>query len=70
MTHQKLVKAVQRRMTQLKMTPYRVHVLLKEKVSKQTVYNFVKHGEVIRSDTLLAIMQVLDLTVVQNRTRS
>jgi hypothetical protein len=68
-THQKLVRAVQWRMTQLEMTPYQLHVRLSGKVSKQTVYNFVKHGEVIKSDTLAAIMRVLDLTITQGESR-
>lgn len=63
MTHPMLVKAIRRRLDEMNMTPYRLHMLLAGRVSKQTVYNFVTHGEVIKSDTLVAIMDVLDLTM-------
>jgi hypothetical protein len=65
MTHLAFVRAMRRRMDELKMTPYQLHRQLKGKVSKQTVYNFVVHGELIRSDTLAAIMTLLDLTVAR-----
>jgi hypothetical protein len=63
MTHALLVKAVRHRMDELNMTPYRLHVLLVGRACKQTVYNFVTHGEVIKSDTLVAIMDVLGLSI-------
>jgi hypothetical protein len=63
MTHLAFVRAVRRRMRLMKMTPYQLHVLLRGRVSKQTVYNFVAHGELIRSDTLATIMSNVGLTV-------
>ena len=63
MTHLAFVRAVRRRLEELNMTPYQLHVQLRGKVSKQTVYNFVTHGELIRSDTLALIMNAVGLTV-------
>jgi hypothetical protein len=63
MTHQMLVNVVRLRLDELNMTPYQLHVRLVGRVSKQTVYNFVKHGEMIKSDTLAAVMDVLGLTL-------
>jgi hypothetical protein len=65
MTHQDLVDVVRQRMDRIGMTPYRLHVELKGQVSKQTVYNFVTHGEVIQTPTLIAIMNVLNLTITE-----
>jgi len=36
-------------------------------MSKQTVYNFVKHDRVIKSDTLLAILGELGLAICRGR---
>jgi hypothetical protein len=63
MTHALLVKAIRHRLDELNMTPYRLHVMLAGRACKQTVYNFVTHGALIRSDILVAIMDVLDLTI-------
>ena len=64
MTHAQLVSTVRRRMRQLGMTTYRLHQLLSGRVSKQTVYNFVEHGRGTNSETLAAMMAVLNLTVI------
>jgi hypothetical protein len=70
MTHEDVVRAVRRRLKGLNMTPYKLHVRLKGTVSKQSVYNFVKHGEMVRSDTLAAIMSVLGLTITPKESRA
>ncbi len=68
MTHHGFVRAVRRRLAERKMTAYQLHRQLLRKVSKQTVYNFVTHGEIIRTDTLATIMNALDLTVTESDT--
>ncbi len=68
MTHQGFVRAVRRRLAERKMTPYQLHQQLRGKVSKQTVYNFVTHGEIIRSNILATIMNALDLTIAASNT--
>ena len=64
MTHETIVRAVKQQMAESGMTPYQLHVRLAGRVSKQTVYNFAKHGAVVNSDTLAAILDVLGLTIV------
>ena len=50
-------------METLSLTPYQLHQNLDGQVSKQTVYNFVEHGQIIKSDTLLLILGALGLTI-------
>ena len=47
--------------------PYQLHQKLGVKVTKQTVYNFVKHGRIIKSDTLLLVLDALGLTIRKGR---
>ena len=56
MNHRDLVRRVRKRLSEFGMKPFQLHQKLADKVSKQTVYNFVEHGRVIKSDTLLIIM--------------
>lgn len=51
-------------MKHLAITPYQLHQSLAGEVSKQTVYNFVEHGRVINSDTLLTIIKSVGLTII------
>jgi len=64
MKHADLVRHVRKRMKYLAITPYQLHQSLKRKVSKQTVYNFVEHGRVINSDTLLTIIKAVGLMII------
>jgi len=64
MSHADLVRHVRKRMKHLAVTPYQLHQSLAGKVSKQTVYNFVEHGRVINSDTLLTIIKAVGLTII------
>jgi hypothetical protein len=68
MTHKQLVAVIRRRMDALNMNPFRLHAELKGQVSKQTVYNFLLHGKALRTDILLLIMNLLDLTIIVNPT--
>ena len=68
MTHKQFVGVVRSRMDALNMTPYRLHAELKGNVSKQTVYNFLSRGRSLRTDILLQIMNLLDLTIAVNPT--
>jgi hypothetical protein len=68
MTHNELVKQVRRRMKERGLTSPELHKTLCGRVSKQTVYNFVKHGRVIKSDTLLLVLHQLGLTIRVGRT--
>jgi hypothetical protein len=74
MTHQHLVRLVQRRLQSLDMTPADLYRTVARRsrgrgkrrlhwVSKQTVYNFAKHGNVVKSDTLVSILRVLGLDI-------
>jgi geranylgeranyl pyrophosphate synthase len=63
MTHAMLVKLIRKRLDKLNMNPHQLHQKLKVKMSKQTVYNFFEHGKEIRTETLLAIMNLLELTI-------
>lgn len=63
MNHRDLVKRVRKRMNELAFTPYQLHQKLEGKVSKQTVYNFVEHGKVIKSDTLIILLDALGMTI-------
>ena len=54
-------------MRELRLTPYQLHQKLGVAVSKQTVYNFVRNDKIIKSDTLIAIMKVLGLTIRRRR---
>jgi hypothetical protein len=65
MTHGQLVKTIRCRMKQLEMTPYRLHQELGGKVSKQTVYSFLEHGKPASTETLVAIMTVLKLSIAE-----
>lgn len=65
-----LVKLVRKRLEELNMTPYQLHQRLETKVSKQTVYNFVKHGHGVRTETLLAILNLLGLTICRKQESS
>lgn len=65
MTHEDLVAVVRKRMEDLGMTPYRLHIELKGEVTKQTVYNFVAYGQGVQTPTLIAIMNVLNLTITE-----
>lgn len=56
-------------MKELSITPYQLHQQLAGKVSKQTVYNFVEHGKIIKSDTLLAVIAELGLQLQLIQTR-
>jgi len=64
MSHADLVRHVRKRMKDLAITPYQLHQGLAGKVSKQTVYNFVEHGRVINSDTLLTIIKAVGLMII------
>lgn len=63
MTHDQLVNVIRRRMKKLDMTPYRLHQELSGKVAKQTVYNFLEHDKAVTSETLVAILNVLKLSI-------
>jgi hypothetical protein len=58
-----MVAAIKARMRELNMTSYQLHQRLKGRVTKQTVYNFVEHGKVVTTESLSAIMDVLQLTI-------
>jgi hypothetical protein len=66
MTHSALVQCVRRSMKELGLTPAALHQILGGKVSKQTVYNFVTHGRIIKSDTLLVILGELGIEIVSS----
>ena len=70
MTHNSLVSVVRKRLDERKLTPYEFHRQLQKKVSKQTIYNFLEHGKTLRSDTLLILLNALDLRVVHERKSS
>ena len=63
MTPSELVKRVRTRLKKRGLTAAGLHRSLRGKVTKQTVYNFVKHGRVIKSDTLLLVLKELGLTI-------
>lgn len=65
MTHDQLVMKIRRRMKTLDMTPYRLHKELKGKLAKRSVYNFVEHGKPVTTETLVAIMNVLKLSITE-----
>ena len=67
MTHHVLVRLVRQRMKQMELVPYQLHQRLGKSVSKQTVYNFVNHGRVINSDTLVLILRELGLTISKRK---
>lgn len=67
MTHKELVSQVRRRLRDKGITTYELHQRLQAKVSKQTVYNFVIHGKVIKSNILVAILSELGLAVTWHR---
>jgi hypothetical protein len=69
MTHNQLVAAIRAEMDRQGMTAYRLHINLKDQVCKQTIYNFVQHGEVIHTDSLVAIMDALSMTLVPSNAR-
>jgi hypothetical protein len=63
MTHDQIVKTVRQRLRAMNITQYELHQRLGQKVSKQTVYNFIEHGKVVRSNVLAAVMTELDLEI-------
>lgn len=63
MTHSELVKRVRRGMREQGLTAPELHKSLRGRVSKQTIYNFVKHGRVVKSDTLLLVLHRLGFTI-------
>ena len=65
MTHHGLVRLARQQMKHLELTPYQLHQRLRGKVSKQTIYNFVTHSAIIKSDTLALIFSVLRLEIVE-----
>lgn len=65
MTHDHLLNTIRRRMRKLEMTPYRLHQQLRGKISKQTVYNFLEHDRGVTTETLVAILTVLKLSITQ-----
>jgi len=67
MTHRDLVRQVRRRIDELRLTPYQLHQKLGVAVSKQTVYNFVRQGKIVKSDTLVAILNALGLHISKHR---
>lgn len=67
MTHAQLIRLVRREMAAQGVTPYRLHMMLKGKVSKQTVYNFVTHGACVHSDILLDVLNLLGLAVAPGK---
>lgn len=69
MMHNALVKLIRRRMKERGLQPHELAADLHGTLSKQTVYNFVEHGRVIKSDTLLVILNELGLAVQPVRKR-
>ena len=57
-------------MDSLNMKPYELYQRLQHEVSKQTVYNFVAHGKVIRTDLLAAVMREIGLAIVVRNKRN
>ena len=66
MTHGQLVRVIRNRMKRVEMSPYRLHQELKGKVAKQSVYNFLEHRKPVKTQTLVAIMTVLDLQICES----
>jgi len=54
-------------MNELRLTPYQLHQKLGVAVSKQTVYNFVAQAKIVKSDTLIAILNALGLAICKHR---
>ncbi len=67
MTHNELARLVRGQMRHRGITAVQLHDRLRRRMSKQTVYNFVKHDRVIKSDTLLAILGELGLAICRGR---
>jgi hypothetical protein len=67
MTHDALVKLVRRELKAAGLTPADLHRELQGRATKQTVYNFVKHGRVIKTDTLFLVLNRLGLTIRKKR---
>lgn len=63
MTHKELLRVINARMVALGLGPRQLAAKLRGKVSQATVYNFVVNGRPARTDTLVAILNVLGLTV-------
>jgi geranylgeranyl pyrophosphate synthase len=63
MTHDQLVKTIQRRMKTLGMEPLQLAAKLRGRVSQSTVYNFVAGGKPVRTNTLVAVLAALNLTI-------
>jgi hypothetical protein len=64
MTYREIVRLVRLKMARSDMSKYQLHRKLSRKTSKQTVYNFVEHGKVVRTDNLLAILDAVDLSLI------
>lgn len=70
MTHNELVKHVRRRIKEMGLTPYQLHKRVEDRLNKQTIYNFIRHGRVIKSDTLLVILAELGFVIGHKRKRT
>ena len=63
MTHVQLVNTIRRRMKKLDMSPYRLHQELSGRIEKQTVYNFLEHDKAVTTESLVAILTILKLSI-------